>query len=179
MKQQHPVGPIATRTAWKTEPIPEASIWLPYTKYISLEEYQQIAYGLIPREMEDKWFVFFEDQTLFMYRSWTGYCIYQVPFEPNPPGYRSSRIWVNRQLDQYTNTDNDYDLAVVDFLIDGLLLHKPVQFPIPHNLPSNPPIGLYQHHSAGTAYPEQQVQRRQIPYQGNWLLRMLYRFLKR
>jgi hypothetical protein len=179
VNQQYPYAPIATHTAWKTEPIPEASIWLPYAKYVSPEDYQRITYGLIPREMEDKWFIFLEDQTLFMYRSWTGYCIYQVLFEINTPGYRSTRIWVNRNLRQYNNTDNDYDLAVVDFLIDGLLLHKPVTFPLPSNLPPNLPVGLYQHHSAGTAYPEQREQKVQPRYQGNWLIRTLYRLLKR
>jgi len=35
--------------------------------------------GLVPEEIEDKWFIYWEDDTLFFHRSWTGNCIYVSP----------------------------------------------------------------------------------------------------
>jgi hypothetical protein len=34
--------------------------------------------GLVPVEMEDKWFVYFEDGWLYFHRSWTGALIYWI-----------------------------------------------------------------------------------------------------
>ena len=35
----------------------------------------QIRAGHIPEMMEDKWFIYWQDDRLFFHRSWTGYCI--------------------------------------------------------------------------------------------------------
>lgn len=42
------------------------------------QEYERMSLGLIPASMDDKWFIFEEDNTLFFHRSWTDLCIYIV-----------------------------------------------------------------------------------------------------
>ena len=53
--------------------------------------------GHIPENMEDKWFLYSEDNLLYICRSWTGYCMYKVHF------LEGNRIMVtaNRDPRQY------------------------------------------------------------------------------
>lgn len=42
--------------------------------------------GLIPFSMDDKWFIYFEENTLHFHRSWTGACIYEATFYETDEG---------------------------------------------------------------------------------------------
>lgn len=102
----------------------------------SEDEYQHLQIGLIPQEMEDKWFIYFEDGWLFFHRSWTGYCIYQVRVEPCDPHelplafqYRIAEAWVSRDTSLYRFADDNYDRACLLFLIERSLLNYDVPFP--------------------------------------------------
>lgn len=90
--------------------------------------------NIIPEVMEDKWFIYLENNWLYFHRSWTGFCIYQLSIEPVTDGYKVVESWVNRDKEQYGNTDDTYDLALMTFLIDRLLLGKGVSFPFPSEL---------------------------------------------
>lgn len=109
--------------------------------------------GLIPRAMEDKWFIFFENGWLHFHRSWTGECIYAVRLDGSPAGVRVVESWVSREQAQYKADDLDYDRKLVGFLIDAFLLQKPAQFPVPSDINQKLP-GIYQHHVIGRGYPE-------------------------
>jgi len=37
--------------------------------------------------MEDKWFIFLEDDWLYLHRSWTGTCVYKVQHHISGSGY--------------------------------------------------------------------------------------------
>ena len=69
----------ATRESWKILPLPEKRVEIPFERTFTADEYQELARGVIPQEMEDKWFIFCENDVLYFHRSWTGYCILQVP----------------------------------------------------------------------------------------------------
>lgn len=56
---------------------------------LSQEEFERVAQGLVPEEMEDKWFLYFEDGKLYCHRSWNGECIYIVDIVPTGQGYRA------------------------------------------------------------------------------------------
>ena len=81
-----------------------------------------IRQGLIPAEMEDKWFVYWADAVLYFHRSWTGCCIYVVRFVADGEGWRMTEAQVNRDPEQYCETDDAADVRMVSFLIDRLLL---------------------------------------------------------
>jgi hypothetical protein len=91
----------------------------------SLEEYESITRGFVPRRMEDKWFVFLEDDTLFCHRSWVGFCIYVVRFAKRANEYVVAECWVNRDAAQYQETEEEQDASIVRYLVDRLLLGKP------------------------------------------------------
>jgi hypothetical protein len=124
----------------------------PYTGSFSPREYEILRRGLIPAEMEDKWFVFWEADSLFFHRSWTGHGIYQVTFRPSSRGFDVSHAAVATEVDYYRRGSDHDEARLLDFLIRGLLLRQPVQFPVPAGFQG--PAGLYQHHVAGTGWPE-------------------------
>ena len=81
--------------------------------------------GFVPFEMEDKWFIYFENATLHFQRSWKGVCIYQVACdEAADHTLRISRALVNRDPEQYSETRNERDVETISQLIDAFLLRR-------------------------------------------------------
>jgi len=124
----------ATRNSWKREPFPEHTR-LNFNRTFTADEHEQISYGFIPESMDHHWFIYLEEERLYFYRSWTGFCIYEVGLERNGNAYDAAEILVNRNPDQYGGTDDKYDAALVSFLIDKFLLRRETAFPLPSNKP--------------------------------------------
>ncbi|MGB6299866.1 MAG: hypothetical protein WBF90_27350 [Rivularia sp. (in: cyanobacteria)] len=68
----------ATRSDWKIQPMPELKTQLQVEEVFTKEEYEYLSWGLIPKRMEDKWFIYLEDNWLYFHRSWSGFCIFKV-----------------------------------------------------------------------------------------------------
>jgi hypothetical protein len=143
----------ATITSWKTLPPPERREPLDFAAEFTDAETDHLVFGLIPKEMQDKWFICFHQGWLLFHRSWTGACIYSLRLEAIRGGARVADSWVNRDPAQYTATDVEYDRKLVRFLVDALLLRREAIFPLPAGVESAPP-GAYQHSVVGRAYPE-------------------------
>jgi len=112
---------IATKTTWKNEPInnpKRIEISLRFTD----KQYNRIIKGLIPQQMEDKWFIYFEDGWLYFHRSWTGIGIYKAQIVKKLDDYVISEFWVERNPDMYGNTDEQEDIEIFTFLIARGLL---------------------------------------------------------
>ena len=70
----------------------------------------KIKQGLIPEEMEDKWFMYYSDSCLHVHRSWTGFTIYIVRFnEQDDGGAVAIDFRANRDPEQYKETKNERD----------------------------------------------------------------------
>ena len=134
--------------------MPAQAASIPFHHRYSALEMQSIKQGLIPEEMEDKWFMFMADDTLFIHRSWTGYCMYHVRLIAEGEDYVTAGAVVNRDPEQYKNTDDQYDAQLLAFLIDNLLLNGNTPFPMPRSISTAVPARLYQHHVAGTGHTE-------------------------
>ncbi len=140
----------ATRQSWSNvQPLPEQRAWLSLQREFTQEEYELIRYGLIPEAMEDKWFIFLEEDVLYFHRSWTGFCIYQLSLINQGANYTVAEALANRDASQYSGTDDGYDEKLLTFLIDNLLLGRRSMFPVPAGVPSGIATGLYHHHVAG------------------------------
>ncbi len=113
---------IVKKSDWKTIPLPEKRVKVTFERTFSNEESDRLKAGLIPEEMEDKWFIYFENETLFFHRSWTGYCIYQVRFAQDENGFRAVSVEINRDPEQYLGNDDKHDLWSLNNLIDTQLL---------------------------------------------------------
>ncbi len=90
----------ATRHSWNIKEMPSASARVLFERVFSPKQYERISHGLVPKQMEDKWFVYLEGDWLYIHRSWTGCCVFQVRLEPCKNGYRVAEAWVNDDPEQ-------------------------------------------------------------------------------
>jgi hypothetical protein len=126
---------VATRSSWKAQPFPETRGALAYSRRFDRDEQTRIQRGLVPQQMEDKWFIFSEAPWLYFHRSWTGICIYAVRLRDEGDGCASvQEAWVNRDATQYKVTDDAHDAKVLSFLVERLLLGLPAALPLPKDL---------------------------------------------
>jgi hypothetical protein len=88
----------------------------------SQEQYNLIKKGLKPKEMEDKWFIYFENEWLYFHRSWTGYGIYKAEIIENNGKYYIKEFFVERNKEKYKNIDDNRDIQNFTFLIARGLL---------------------------------------------------------
>ena len=119
----------AEQKDWRTEPLPSQRTTITIERAFSDEEMQQIRRGLVPEQMEDKWFIYWKDDSLFFHRSWTGFCIYVVHFVNEHDSWQMIKAEVNRNPEQYTEKLDEKDAEMISYLIDVLLLHKNTTFP--------------------------------------------------
>jgi hypothetical protein len=144
----------ATQSSWKNLPAPTRKKPLGFEALFNDEEAKQLMKGLVPGQMEDKWFIYYSEGWLYFHRSWTGALIYCLRLDGSPAGVRVADSWVNREPEQYKATDTEYDRRLVRFLIDAFLLKRKAVFPVPEGTEGSPP-GVVQHSYVGRAYPEQ------------------------
>ena len=105
---------IAVKTDWKTLEMPEAHDCFKLERKISGEELDNLRYGHIPHEMEDKWLSYMDGDTLYAHRSWTGYCIYIIEINEETGVHD---VTVNRDTEQYRfNSMNEEIKTVKDLL---------------------------------------------------------------
>ncbi len=142
----------ADSNSWKQEPF-TAGVAIPVQIEIGSGEFSFIENGLIPQEMEDKWFMYFEKPFLFVHRSWTGQPVYRIEFEESRDVkvYRVNQALLAEELAE--NGGLEYQGKLATFLVSNLLLGRNLPFPMPDNL-VEPMPGVLQHHISGTGYPE-------------------------
>ena len=116
----------ARRGDWNALPMPASRATIAIDRRFSAEEMRRIRRGVLPEQMEDKWFAFFEDGKLYLHRSWTGYCNYVATFEADGDGARLNGAEVNRDPGQYLGTDPNADRERLLTLIDVVILRRPV-----------------------------------------------------
>ena len=105
---------VARRQDWKTKPMPRRQATFLLERSFSDEQMENLRRGNIPQAMEDKWFWYMEDSTLWAHRSWTGYCIYRIDFKED--GHHV--VSVNRNPRQYKCTSIAEDLETLNRLLD-------------------------------------------------------------
>ena len=99
--------------------MPSESKLLLLEEVYTAAEFNNITEGLIPERMEDKWFIFYEAPVLYLHRSWTGFCIFAVYFEPLYDGGQIMKVVVNRNPSQHSETNDDRDIALLKILLDS------------------------------------------------------------
>jgi hypothetical protein len=102
---------------WKNEPMPISSKVIEIDAVFTPEEFQSIALGCIPNQMEDKWFMYYDEPWFYIHRSWTGYCIYKVRFEECATGVKIAEVIANRESGQYMETDDASDARLLKVLL--------------------------------------------------------------
>jgi hypothetical protein len=146
------MGMPASATSWKREPFKEG-VPLCYRAVFDTEQFVRVKTGLIPEAMEDKWFIYYEEPHLFLHRSWTGQPVYRLTLKSEPKGAEVSEALWSKDIADASALGPDYEVRLLDFLISNLLLGLAKPFPMPPGL-TEPKHGVYQHHIAGTYYPQ-------------------------
>jgi len=112
---------IATTTSWNHQPIVNSKkidIALQFTN----KQFLKLIKGLIPQQMEDKWFIFYEKDWLYFHRSWTGFGIYKAQVIKEEDGYSIKEFWAERNKENYNNEEDNTDIETISFLIARGLL---------------------------------------------------------
>lgn len=105
---------IVTKDDWDIMPMPEKSMQFALQRKFSEADINRLKRGHCPREMEDRWFYYYEDGKVYFHRSWTGNCIFIVELN-----LKSNKhiVTVNRDENQYSNTDLDEDIELINSLL--------------------------------------------------------------
>jgi ADP-ribosyl-[dinitrogen reductase] hydrolase len=112
---------IATQKTWHNHPTDNPKR-IEVELQFSEKQFLKLIRGLIPEQMEDKWFIFYEDTWLYFHRSWTGFGIYKAKLEKSESGYSIKEFWVERNQAKYQNDNDNEDIQNFTFLIaKGLL----------------------------------------------------------
>ena len=114
---------------WKTKPMHSDNTILSVHREFTCSEFKELQKGILPQQMEDKWFIYFEDNCLYFHRSWTGYCIYVAKFKTVEGKDCITKVILNRRKNQCGETNDPWDLSLLLYLIDSMLLHKSIPFP--------------------------------------------------
>jgi len=106
---------IVTKDDWDLMPMPQKNTQFTIKRKFTDAEITRLKKGHCPVEMEDRWFYYFEDGKVYFHRSWTGSCIYIVDFD-----FKTNRhiVTVNRDENQYSNTDIDEDKEMIFYLLN-------------------------------------------------------------
>jgi hypothetical protein len=100
---------------------PETWTPLPLERRFSAVEYDLIVAGHVSESMDDHWNILFKDDTLYLYRSWTGVCMFRVRFVKTGNEYAvaEAAIGISPFADHIDHR------AMLSDVIDFVLLRKP------------------------------------------------------
>ena len=105
---------IANRNDWKNSEMPEKHDSFILSRMFTAEQMDALRRGNIPKGMEDKWFWYMENNTLYAHRSWTGFCIYVIEFQNDG----NHRVTVNRNPEEYSCAGIEDDREALNRLLD-------------------------------------------------------------
>lgn len=121
---------------WKVTPMPAEHAVVPCGRVFDEIEMLRVRQGVVPEEMEDKWFVVCDGDVLDVHRSWTGHHLFRAELEKAPFGERVARLTVNRHPAQF-RTDEAVAAAQLAWVCDVLLLdHRYRVWPDTLRIPS-------------------------------------------
>lgn len=119
----------ATKESWNWTPMPGEREEIPYEDTFTADEMDLISQGYIPEAMEEKWFIYFADEWLYLHRSWTGYCYYMVQLEKTGDSFQVAQAFVNRNEQEKKAEDPVYEAQQLKTVIHLLLLGNYVYLP--------------------------------------------------
>ena len=127
-----PIGAVVKKSDWKINKFSKPII-IKTDFHFTETQYARIRHGLLPEQMEDKWFAYFEGGYISFHRSWTGTKIYEAQLEKADSCYTISDLVVERDAELYSNIDDAEDICLFRFLLSRGLLGLNVEIPVNPN----------------------------------------------
>ncbi len=115
---------IATKDTWNIIPTDNPKHLEIYLE-ITESQFNKMKNGLIPEEMEDKCFIYYEEGFLYFHRSWTGNGLYKAKISKEPIGLIIRDFWVERNVEKYSSLDDEVDRTTLKLFISNGLLNEP------------------------------------------------------
>jgi hypothetical protein len=142
----------ATPASWEHKPFKDV-VPIPYQATFNAMQFARLRMGLVPQEMEDKWFIYFDEPYLCVHRSWTGQPVYRLMLKQLPDGAEVAEAPWSREIADAASTSQgpDYQTRLLDFLLSNLILGQSKPFPMPSGF-QEAAHGVFQHHISGTGY---------------------------
>jgi hypothetical protein len=111
----------AVKSDWRIYPLPEEHTVLKISRVFDRSQMDLIRKGHIPTDMDDRWFIYFEDNTLYLHRSWTGYCVFVLSLsEIDNAAWHITQCLVSRNQEQYGETTDEADLKLLHLVLNDL-----------------------------------------------------------
>ena len=88
---------------------------------VSEEEYQALVCGFIPQDTDHRWFLYVQDNWVYLHRSWTGHCIFKLKLEVSSGNIILTDIYINRDPDQYRSVNTEADKDEANSVLTSLL----------------------------------------------------------
>jgi hypothetical protein len=101
-----------TANDWKTHAMPPERTEIEINELFSPREFAHLMWGILPLQMEDKWFAYSKKMCLYWHRSWTGICIYEVHFEKFGEEYIATKLYINANPKENPNDFTNASLAI-------------------------------------------------------------------
>lgn len=110
---------IATKDKWTTKPMTNPKK-LEVAISLTNKQLRKLKIGLVPNEMEDKWFAYFDKGFIHFHRSWTGYEIFKAELHINKNGCLINDFWVEQNFERYNEKIDERNIANFERHIDYL-----------------------------------------------------------
>ena len=123
-----PLGALIKKDRWRTDEFVKPKN-IKIELHLTKTHFARARLGLLPKEMEDKWFVYFSNARLCFHRSWTGFKIFEAKIEKSESDYIISEFLVERDGDRYKNVDDNEDIRSLLYLIGRGLLGLNIDLP--------------------------------------------------
>lgn len=78
---------------------------------LNIEELNKLRLGLVPNQMEDKWFAYFHNEHIHFHRSWTGYEIFKAKLNLKDNGCEINEFWVEQYPEKYKELDDNRNIS--------------------------------------------------------------------
>jgi hypothetical protein len=118
----------ASPLSWELPPFKDG-VPFSYAAAFNSEQLALLKEGLTPRDMDDKWVVFYEEPHLFIYRSWTRQPWYRFTLRSTPDdGAEVAEVMLSKDLAGVSSVDH---LRIINIVVSNLLSRQAKRSPEP------------------------------------------------
>jgi hypothetical protein len=88
-------------------------------------EWERIRLGYAARDMDEKWDVLVEGQVAYLYRSWTGFAVFEAKFSAAEGGWCISEALVESAKSRYRNSSEQRARVTLELVLSNIVLNEP------------------------------------------------------
>jgi hypothetical protein len=115
---------IISRDSWRIVDMPLTYETTSLNIKLTGIEFQALIIGFLPKETDDRWFMYLNEGWINLHRSWTGHCIFRIKVEVMDEGCLLSELQVNRDHNQYKSTNIEADKNEAESVLRSLIIKK-------------------------------------------------------